>query len=589
MKLISKTVLALAIFSASCVQAAEDPNITAVENGLRPAVVFTGDKPWTLQERMAHYGVPGVGIAVIKDYKVAWFKTWGFSDRDTGEAATNATLFQAGSISKPVAAFGALRMVEAGQLDLDTSVNLVLKSWTLPDNEFTAKAQVTLRHLLSHTGGLTVHGFPGYAPGLPVPTLVQVLDGTGPANTDPIRVDKVPGGEYRYSGGGYTIVQQMMIDASGKPFPELMDELLLKPAGMEQSTYLQPLPADRLKNAAAGVLPNGRSVPGKRHTYPEMAAAGLWTTAGDLARFAIEVQKALQGESTLMSRSMARTMATPVDGNYALGLEIRRVGEARYFGHDGWDRGFSADLLASEEGGNGVAVMINSNHPAFINEVIQGVGFTYGWAGYEVRPRQEIPQALLVQATGRYRYSDDVAVSLYVEDGRLFARYTGESAQELFYVGDGRFMRRERPTPITFTGSGYERQFNFVVEGKLEPHALLSEGEVLPGEVLEKQGFEAGLAAYQAALTASSGEGGLSEDHINENGLNLLSNNPEYAIALLRINTILFPGSANTWDSLGYAYRQVGDKAKAMENYQEALKRDPKFASAKAALEEMAD
>jgi len=185
------------VLSAAGVQASEIPPLTALENGLRPAVVFAGDQPWVLGDRMEHYGVPGVAVAVIMDYRVAGFRTWGLADRDTGEAATTSTLFQAGSISKPVSAFGALQMVESGQLSLDQDVNLLLKNWTLPDNEFTAETKVTLRQLLSHTGGLTVHGFLGYAPGLEVPTLVQVLDGSGPANSDPIRVDKTPGGEFR--------------------------------------------------------------------------------------------------------------------------------------------------------------------------------------------------------------------------------------------------------------------------------------------------------------------------------------------------------------------------------------------------------
>jgi CubicO group peptidase (beta-lactamase class C family) len=587
MNLIARAILTLALTVAAGAQAAPDPCIAALEHGLRSAVVFEGDPSWTLQERMEHYGVPSVAIAVIKDYQVTWFKTWGLADRDTHEAATNATLFQAGSISKPVSAFGALRMVEAGQLSLDDDVNLVLKSWSLPDNEFTAKTKVNLKQLLSHTGGLTVHGFLGYAPGLPVPTLVQVLDGVAPANSDPIRVDKTPGGDFRYSGGGYTIAQQMMIDASGKPFPALMDELLLEPAKMAHSTFQQPLPSHLLQHAAAGVLPDGRSVPGKRHTYPEMAAAGLWATAEDLALFAIELQKALQGKSALMSQPMAQTMVTPVDGRYALGLGISKRGDASYFGHGGWDEGFSAELVASLEGGYGVAVMTNSNHPAFIKEVIQGVGQIYSWEGYEDRQKFNVPDPLLIQAPGRYRYDSRVAIHVYAEEGRLFMRYTGASPQELFYIGDGRFIRRERLTQITFTGSGNERLFNFVMGDELQPQALLADNEQLPGEVLENQGLMAGIAAYQKALEANPEENDLSEDTINDNGMDLVKTNPDFAISLLLVNTALYPDSANTWDSVGYAYRQTGNLGKAREYYQAALQRDPELASARAALKEM--
>ncbi len=229
----------------------QDEQITAVENGLLPANVFKGDQPWTLQERMEHYGVPGVGIAVIHDSRVIWFKTYGLADRETGEAANTNTLFQAGSVSKPVAAFGALQLVEAGKLSLDADVNSALKSWKLPANEFTADSKVTLRQLLSHTGGVTVHGFGGYAVGDDVPSVVQVLDGSGPANSAPVRVNKAPGDGFRYSGGGYTVAQLMMADASGKPFEVLLDELLVKPANMTLSTFQQPLATVCLCGASA--------------------------------------------------------------------------------------------------------------------------------------------------------------------------------------------------------------------------------------------------------------------------------------------------------------------------------------------------
>jgi CubicO group peptidase (beta-lactamase class C family) len=584
------TLILFTTLSANQVQASEDQQKEPFKIGLWPAVVFEGDQPWTLTERMEHYGVPGVGIALVKDFKVAWFKTYGLSDREAGTPVTSDTLFQAGSISKPVAAFGALQMVEAGQLNLDANVNESLDSWTLPDNEFTKENKVNLRQLLSHTGGLTVHGFGGYPPNQPVPSLVQVLDGAGPANSDPIVVNKTPGGDFRYSGGGYTIAQQMMIDASGKPFPQLMNELLLSPAKMNQSTYMQPLPADWLKNAAAGVLPDGTAVPGKRHTYPEMAAAGLWTTAKDLALFVVELQNALRGNSELMSMDMARIMVTSVDSGYALGLGIKEQGGTGYFGHGGWDEGFSAEMVASVDEGYGVVVMINSNHPDFIREVIRGVGFAYGWGGYDVQKNREIPVEILDRAPGRYRYDSAIAINVYVEDGRLFMRYTGEQPEELFYIGDEQFMRRERDTPIRLEGSGKKRTFNYAVndDGE-EPRPLLTADEQLPAEVLEKGNFDGAVAAYRKALESQPDEAALSEGGINSSGLNILATNITFGTEILKINTLLYPESANTWDSLGYAYKLAGNRDKAIENYKAALKLDPEFASAKTALKQLAN
>ena len=582
------TALLTALLSCQ-VPAAQGSDQKPFRIGLWPAVVFKGDKSWTLDERMEHYGVPGVSIALVKGFKVAWVRNYGLADRQTGERVTAETLFQAGSISKPVAAFAALQMVEAGQLSLDDDVNETLKTWKLPGNDFTAQKKVTLRQLLSHTGGVTVHGFRGYPPDQPVPTLVQVLDGAGPANSDPVRVDKLPGEGFRYSGGGYSVAQQMMIDASGKPFPELMQELLLGPAKMNRSTFTQPLPEAWLNNAAAGVLPYGSDVPGKRHTYPEMAAAGLWTTAGDLALFVVELQNALRGFSELMSQDMAWYMVYPVDSGYSLGLSVKDQGGAGYFGHGGWDEGFSAEMVASIDQGYGVVVMTNSNHPAFIKEVIRGVGFAYGWGGFSVQEKFEVPREALENAPGRYRYDGATAINIYREGDRLFMRYTGEKPEELFFVGNDQFLRRTRETPVKFTGSGDQRTFNFVVSSDDQPpRKLLAADENLPGEVLEKGSFEEAVAAYRAALKAHPDEQALSEDGINRSGLDKLVTNIEFATAILSINTLLYPGSANTWDSLGKAYKVAGQTDKAIENYRAALQRDPDLYSARMALKELA-
>jgi len=562
--------------------------MTAVEQGLRPAFSIEGDPTWSLYERMEHYGVPGVGIAVVDDFKVVWYRTYGLADRELGARAVPTTLFQAGSVSKPVAAFGAMLMVADGRLDLESDVNTRLTSWALPDNEFTAQQIVNLRHLLSHTGGVTVHGFPGYAVGDPVPSLVQVLDGIDPANTGPIRVDQVPGTNWRYSGGGYTIVQQMMIDASGQTFPELMHDLVLAPLGMTQSTFENPLSADRLAHAAAGVLPDGVAVEGKRHTYPEMAAAGLWTTAEDLALLAVEVQHALRGEGRQMSRETAHLMLDPVDGGYALGWGIDQRGEATYFQHGGWDEGFCAQLTAHRDAGYGVAVMINSNHPQFLAEVVNAVAHEYEWAGYEVYEPQPVPVAFLASAPGRYRYNAELAVRVYREDDRLFLRYAGDEPEELLHVGDDRFMRRGRTAAIVFATVDGEVALNFVLgSGGFQTHVRLADNERLPREYLAEGLYYAALAKYRALLESDPDEPAVSEEYLNDRGLNLLETDAEQAFALLRIATDLYPDSANTWDSLGYAYRQAGDLDNARRYYRRALSKDPEFDSAREALAEL--
>ena len=241
--------------------------------------------------------IPGLSLAIIQDGKIVKAKGYGVTEKGGEAPVTASTLFQAGSISKSVAALGALRLVEQGKLALDEDVNAKLITWKVPENEFTREKKVTLRGLLSHTAGLTVHGFPGYATDEPVPTLVQVLDGEKPANTPPIRVDILPGSKWRYSGGGYTVMQQMMIDVTGKPFPQFMQEAVLGPLGMNgRARSSSRCPPRRRSSRRPGTYRDRSLVKGRWHIYPEMAAAGLWTTPSDLARFAIGVQEAVGGQ-----------------------------------------------------------------------------------------------------------------------------------------------------------------------------------------------------------------------------------------------------------------------------------------------------
>ena len=268
-----------------------------------------------LQKLMQLYKVPGLSIAVVDNFQIVWAKAYGFIEAGSTVPVTPQTLFQAGSISKPVAATGALYLVQQGKLSLDEDVNQKLKTWKVPENEFTQDKKVTLRRLMSYTAGLTVHGFPGYDVNDPVPTLVQIFNGEKPANTAPIRVDYVPGTQARYSGGGVTIEQQLMMDVTGKPFPALMREIVLDRIGMTASSYEQPLPEGQAAMTASGTYLDGKVVHGRWHLYPEMAAAGLWTTPTDLSKFAIEIALSKHGKSNrVLSQEMTREMLTQCFG-----------------------------------------------------------------------------------------------------------------------------------------------------------------------------------------------------------------------------------------------------------------------------------
>jgi CubicO group peptidase (beta-lactamase class C family) len=442
--------------------------IQAVETGLLPPVVIKG-RPvpkHAISERMKALTVRGVSVAVIKDYKIEWARGYGFADLESKRPVTTATLFQAGSISKPVAAAGAMVLVERGKLKLDENVNLFLKSWKVPDNDFTRDQKVTLRRLLSHTAGLTVHGFPGYAAATPVPTVAQILDGTKPANTAAIRVDLVPGTQYRYSGGGYTVAQLMITDATGQPFAAFMARAVLAKAGMKESTYENPLPPNLAALAATGYRRTGDPVPGRYYTYPEMAAAGLWTTASDLARFAIEIQKSREGRSNrILKMASVEQMLREQKQRYGLGFGLDDRLAVKTFGHGGADEGFQA-LLSATVDGRGLVVLTNSdNGSALAGEIARAVGAVYGWGPTpRERPAITLPGHQLGTFAGEYDGGRIGRVKISVEGDHLLVAVDGpgivplypETADTFFSltgsIPDLKFARDAGGKVISFTG-----------------------------------------------------------------------------------------------------------------------------------------
>ena len=388
-----------------------------IEQLLRPAVRIAGreDVAYRIADRMKSYHVPGISIAIIDSGRIVWAKGFGVKEFGTSQAVDTTTLFLAGSISKPVFASGALRLVEQGRLSLDEDVNNRLTSWKLPESSFTASEKVTLRRLLSHTAGLTVWGFPGYAADKPVPTVTQILDGTTPANTDPVRNDTTPGARWLYSGGGFTVAQLLTTDVTGEPFPALMHRLVLTPARMTHSTYQNPPPRQRVALTAAGHERVDTPVPGRFHVYPEMAAAGLWTTAPDLARWAIAISRSYLGQpGGLLSQPMAREMLKPQvqlqqpygTGKWGLGVALDGEGDLLRFSHGGRDEGFVANLVMWPHRGRGLVVMMNGVNGQLIAEIARGFAELYGlpapWERTEKKVAAADP-ASLDAASGRYR------------------------------------------------------------------------------------------------------------------------------------------------------------------------------------------
>ena len=338
-------------------------------------------------------GIPGVALAVIDGGSIVREQSYGYRDKARKVPVTPSTLFQAASISKPVAALAALHLVEERKVSLDEDVNSKLRSWHIPENNFTGKHPVTLRLILSHSAGFTVHGFSGYAQDAPIPSLLQILNGQRPANSAPIRVDKIPGSEWRYSGGGYVVMQQLVTDLTGEPFPSYLEKTVLKPLEMKSSTYLQLLPNDLAGRAATGYTgPSHAAVQGRWRIHPELAAAGLWTTAGDLARFAIGVQRSLAGTSNpVISQSMTCEMLTRQKDDSGLGLFLG--GNPLKFGHNGDTRGFNSVMVAFAETGQGAVILMNANTDIEVlkNILVEAIGEQYHWPGYKtVAPERKV-------------------------------------------------------------------------------------------------------------------------------------------------------------------------------------------------------
>ncbi len=367
----------------------EEPNTDAsielikkVENGLTTRVQIAGDSTWSIEERMEHYGIPGVSIAVINNGKIAWTKGYGVVNKESKAPVTDQTLFQAAATTMPVTAYGALRLVEQNKLDLDENVNSYLKSWKVPENEFTEEQKVTIKNLLNHSAGIYPRGTGSYGIDQEIPTLVEILSGTPPATNEPITVNKLPGESVRFAYASYAPIQQMMLDVAGdKTFPEIMHELVLQPLEMNNSTYNQSLTAEQLSKVATGYFQDGSMVKGGRNIQPTMALGGLWTTAEDYAKFLTNVQQTLNGERTKgLSKELTTLMGTPYGVSNAgwsftlgLGFQLLNKNDEIYLRHHGWNTGFYTEIVAHRDKGYGVVVMTNSTFPEFNAEVMRAV------------------------------------------------------------------------------------------------------------------------------------------------------------------------------------------------------------------------
>jgi CubicO group peptidase (beta-lactamase class C family) len=427
-------------------------------------VLAKNDRPRSLHERMMDHTIPGVSIAVINDYHLEWACGYGVRKRGEPEPIETETPFQACSISKALTAVAVLRLVEEGRLDLEADVNTFLKSWKVPANG-SWQPKVTIRQVLSHTAGISVPWFAGYHRDQDIPTWREILNGEQPTNTPEIGVTAIPGLRFRYSGGGYCILQQLLMDVMNQPFPNLMRALVLDPLGMDHSTYEQPLPARWAKMAAVGHRKSGKPVAGDWYIYPELAAAGLWTTPSDLARFALELQCAREEKPhQLLSAQMMKELLTPQSpgdalGDMGLGVFVQGSGAGARFGHPGGNTGFTSRWVSLMHGGQGCILMINSDNGwSLQQELLSTIAQVYAWPELPSRENDESPTpefaAVPNPYIGEYELQSDLTLAISRAGDQLFFQMPGQPPLKLMRQSDGVYFLANMDDTITFVRNG---------------------------------------------------------------------------------------------------------------------------------------
>jgi len=580
--------------------------IRAVETGLLPNVPVLGQPGYDLLARMKYHRVPGLSIAVVHNYQVEWAKAYGLADTVRRVPATPETLFSAGSISKLATAVAALKLVEERKLTLDAPINTYLKSWRLADNNFTRQQPVTLRRLLSHTGGTSQSAYFGFVPGKkPLPSVVDILSGQPAAECRPVVVNQLPGQGFQYSGGGYLVTQLAMTDTTGQDFTTLIERLLFKPLGMRSATFAQPLPP-ALAARAAGAYSENAWFKGMPYVYPQQAPAGLYATPTDLARLLIEIQQAYRGRGRVLSQASARTMLTPVadisTGDYReqMGLgafllqradQFPTDDQTRYFEHTGVNAGFVAYLLGSVAGGEGVVVMMNNNNGAseLGKEVRRAVAQVYAWPGAllpAIRPAAR-PATQLDQYAGRYRRGPD-EVAIFRREGDHLSQRIGQGA------AIGAFPVGATGDTVAFTDFPLRAVFERDAQGRVSGYRLLgapaanprlAPTDLIPGELLRLGRLPEARAAYRDLKLNESQLTYLIYDLLNPRQYG----GPQLPAAqtLLTLAEEVFPKSGIVQARWGDYYAALGDPARARAAYEAVLRLDPTDGYAKERLAEM--
>ncbi|MDD3146742.1 MAG: serine hydrolase [Candidatus Riflebacteria bacterium] len=340
-----------------------------------------------LKNILKKHNVAGISFAVLRDFHLAYARCEGFISKESHEPLWPDTVFQAASVSKTISAVLTMILVEKGRLDLDRPVNEYLKSWKLPENDFTSRVPVTIRHILSHFSGINVPSYRGFLKEGPIPTLQDVLNGTGSCDAPAVIVENPVDGQFAYSTGSFAVLQTVLQDVTGESFEALVQRELLQPLNMHRSFFEQPLSEHSGRNAACGHSADGEPVDGNWFVYPTQAGSGIWTTPTDLAKFALHLQKILQGSSSglLQPQSLKEMLSPYREPFFGLGFALYSdKGPGLYFGHTGNTEGYRSMFIAHASLGCGAFILANSNNAdPVIKETVNQIAISEGWQGFQ--------------------------------------------------------------------------------------------------------------------------------------------------------------------------------------------------------------
>ena len=454
---------------------------------------FVSELDQKIPQLLNDFIVPGTAIAIIENGEIILQKGYGYSNIDKGTKVTNTTGFNIGSISKTIAAWGVMKLVQEGKIDLDAPAEKYLTRWHLPESEFDSE-KVTIRRLLSHTAGLSLHGYPGWTPKDELPTIEESLDGK---NNGPGRVEIImePGTKWKYSGGGFSMLQLIIEEVTGEKFEDYLQAHILNPLGMTSSSYT--IDENILKSSSQEHNNFGEVI--DFELFTAQAAAGLHTNINDFTKFALASLYANENNNQqVLSTSYLKQMMEPApasDGRYGLGYQVETINgtSMTLAGHGGANSGWHAFLRVNPATNDGIIMITN------------------GGAGHNI-----------------YR--------------QVFCDWV-----------------------YWKTGESMGNRCNILpsISSKLK--------QLIDGEGVDK------INSHYAALKKNEAEKyNFSEDQLNQLGYHYLGNDKvEYAMAIFKLNTELFPKSSNVYDSYGEALLKHGDKERAIENYKKSVELNP--------------